>query len=539
MASQLYHFASIPTNLTSSLLPLAIVAVTLLIRYFAGPRHSGNSKGLPFPPGPKPLPVIGNASDIPTTMIGQRFREMNENYGDIVYLDALGQPMVVLGTHEAAVDLLENRSANYSSRVPSVMALLAGWEWAFTLMPYGPHWRRRRKEMHRFFHPNAVAQYQPLQQREAIKFVKKLLDIPETFLQHVRHSFASTIMRISYGIEVADENDEYAKAVEDGVGTFNLAFVPGAFFVETFPSLRHIPSWFPGGRFKRLAAGWKTLAHGMRDKPFERVLQKMNDGSASPSIATIMMENAQNKLGVEFEDARILARDTAALSYAAGGDTTISTVQSFFMAMACFPEVQKKARTELDAVVGPNRLPTFEDHDSLPYITAVAKESMRWQPVAPVGLPHVSLEDDEYKGYFIPAGSSVIANLWAFSRDPRVYPEPETFNPDRFLKDGKIDPAVQDPKTFVFGYGRRQVSCSGFLRQICPGRHFAEASLFIMISTILHTLTIDHAIDEQGRPITPEAKMTYGVISYPVPFPCSIKARSPAHEALVYAALNQ
>lgn len=154
---------------------------------------------------------------------------------------------------------------------------------------------------------------------------------------------------------------------------------------------------------------------------------------------------------------------------------TISTVQSFFMAMACFPEVQTKARTELDAVVGPSRLPTFEDRDSLPYIAAVAKESMRWQPVAPVGLPHVSLEDDEYKGYFIPAGSSVIANLWyadpcssmdpdahtvnrAFSRDPRVYPEPETFNPDRFLKDGKLDPAVQDPKTFVFGYGRRHVS---------------------------------------------------------------------------------
>ncbi len=148
-------------------------------------------------------------------------------------------------------------------------------------------------------------------------------------------------MRISYGIEVADENDEYAKAVEDGVGTFNLAFVPGAFLVETFPSLRHIPSWFPGGRFKWIAAGWKKLAHGMRDKPFELVLQKMvsgrlslspilvrslltgyftpitqKDGSAVPSIATIMMENVQNKEGAELEDARILARDTAALSYA-------------------------------------------------------------------------------------------------------------------------------------------------------------------------------------------------------------------------------
>ena len=80
-------------------------------------------------------------------------------------------------------------------------------------------------------------------------------------------------MRISYGIEVADENDEYAKAVEDGVATFNLAFVPGAFLVETFPSLMYVPSWLPGGGFKRLAAAWQKIAHRMRDKPFERTVE--------------------------------------------------------------------------------------------------------------------------------------------------------------------------------------------------------------------------------------------------------------------------
>lgn len=62
----------------------------------------------------------------------------------------------------------------------------AGWEWTFVLMPYGLPWRRRRKELHQFFHPNAVAQYQPLQQREAVKFLKKLLEKPDTFLHQVR-----------------------------------------------------------------------------------------------------------------------------------------------------------------------------------------------------------------------------------------------------------------------------------------------------------------------------------------------------------------
>lgn len=80
-------------------------------------------------------------------------------------------------------------------------------------------------------------------------------------------------MRVSYGIEVAEENDPYVAAVEEGVATFNEAFVPGAFLVETFPSLRHIPSWFPGGGFKRTAAKWKEIAHNMRDAPFKKTLE--------------------------------------------------------------------------------------------------------------------------------------------------------------------------------------------------------------------------------------------------------------------------
>lgn len=103
-------------------------------------------RGLPYPPGPKPLPIIGNAANVPTTMMGQRFKEMTDKYGeqspsvsflilasfmslvllrrklgDIVYLDALGQPMIILGSHEAALELLDKRSANYSDRQDSPM----------------------------------------------------------------------------------------------------------------------------------------------------------------------------------------------------------------------------------------------------------------------------------------------------------------------------------------------------------------------------------------------------------------------------------
>jgi Cytochrome P450 len=104
-------------------------------------------------------------------------------------------------------------------------------------------------------------------------------------------------------------------------------------------------------------------------------------------------------------------------------------VQTLFLAMALYPEVQKKAQAEIDAVIGPNRLPDFHDRPSLPYINAVVKESSRWNLVLPLGkpfvtiiittiltssegFPHMSTMDDEYNGFHIPKGTIVMGNAW-------------------------------------------------------------------------------------------------------------------------------
>ena len=80
--------------------------------------------------------------------------------------------------------------------------------------------------------------------------------------------------------------------------------------------------------------------------------------------------------------------------------------------MALHPDVQRKAQAELDAVVGPYRLPEHEDRALLPYVDAIAKESLRWQNVLPFAIPHMASEDIEYNGYFIPAGTTFIPNSW-------------------------------------------------------------------------------------------------------------------------------
>lgn len=138
-----------------------------------------------------------------------------------------------------------------------------------------------------------------------------------------------------------------------------------------------------------------------------------NNGTAEPCFVSACLElnaasSATGKGEILTEE---LIKDSAAVAYAAGADTSVSTLTTFFLAMTLHPEAQKRAQAELDAIVG-DRLPTFADKDSLPYVTAVMKEVLRWLPVLPMAVPHRAVNSDQYKGYFIPAGASILGNTW-------------------------------------------------------------------------------------------------------------------------------
>ncbi|KAG9076122.1 hypothetical protein FS749_012140 [Ceratobasidium sp. UAMH 11750] len=186
--------------------------------------------------------------------------------------------------------------------------------------------------------------------------------------------------------------------------------------------------------------------------------------------------------------------------------------------MLLYPEVQKKAQAEIDLILGNKSLPTMEDRSRLPYIERIIQELLRWRPAIPYGLPHVCHEDDTYKGYRIPKGAIVFGNIWAITRNAKVYKDPETFNPDRFL-----DPAV--PPSPTFGFGRR----------LCPGIHYAGSALFIFIASILAAFDIEMAKDEQGNDIVPEAEADDGAVYHPLPFKLRLTPRSSVHECLIRA----
>ncbi|KAG1880396.1 cytochrome P450, partial [Suillus tomentosus] len=128
-----------------------------------------------------------------------------------------------------------------------------------------------------------------------------------------------------------------------------------------------------------------------------------------------------------------------------------------------YPEVQKHAQAEIDAIVGQDRFPAFNERDKLPYIGALIQELLRWAPVAPQGQPYIlgllhrAIKEDVYEGYCIPEGATVIANIFSISQDEKMYPDPLEFRPERFLGSS---PQL-DPRKFIFGLGRRR----------CPGAH--------------------------------------------------------------------
>ncbi|KAH9885225.1 cytochrome P450 [Cubamyces lactineus] len=480
-----------------------------------------------LPPGPPRLPIVGNALDFPSRNMSKVLEGLSDKYGDVVYLEVFGQAMILLGTHDAAMDLMEKRSYKYSDRPPSAMSCLAGWDWAMPSLHYGSWWRRSRRVFHDCFNAGAITQYRPVQTEAIHRFLLRLSTDPKVFPEHIKHFIASSIIRVAYGVDIDKESTPYLAIATDAMAAFAATFVPGKYLVEMFPNLRFIPWWVPGAQFKKDGRARTPLVQKLTDTPWEACMATINGGAAPPSVVTDLMERASHLDEPTKTEGIQIAKATAAAAYAGGSDTLYSTLMTLFFAMASYPEVQERAQRELDTVVGPSRLPDFDDAPSLPYITAIMRECLRWRIVLPLGLMRRTTEDDEYRGYYIPKGTSVIPNAWAFTRDPRHYPDPEEFKPERYLKDGQIHPNVLDPSDIAFGYGRRA----------CPGREFAEAVLLVVMASILHTLKISPALDERGMPLTPESKMSDGgVLSISEPFECTIKARSAEAEALIHAA---
>ncbi|KIJ64543.1 hypothetical protein HYDPIDRAFT_111879 [Hydnomerulius pinastri MD-312] len=465
-----------------------------------------------MPPGPPGVPILGNALQVPTTMAWFRFTEWKEKYGPIYSLNLAGQPVVVLNTHKVAGDLLDRRSNIYSDRPRLIMPgeILTGGIY-MVFARYGDVWRRMRRASHEEFSLRSVEKYLPALFKESALNILDVANDPDAWADRLKNSTASNILTAVYGRpRITAKDKPILDRAHAHTARLASATAPGAFLVELFPFMMFFPNWM--AKWKRDGIAW----HEEETKFLEKLDEEAVEKEVQYSFARQLAVNAQRH-GLSKKERAWLA----GINFAAGAETTHATLLAFVLAMTLHPEVVHKAQAELDAVVGRERLPTYEDKENLPYIRAIHKETLRWRPVGPLAVPRRVTEDDWYDGYLIPKGTTVIANVWAINRDPEVFPDYEEYRPERFLDEtGTIDSVPLDTHGMghvTFGFGRR----------ICVGHNFANQVLFIHMAMLLWAFNFDKALGANGEPITPskDDSIDAGVVVLPAPFKCKLTPR--------------
>ncbi|QRV99602.1 cytochrome P450 family protein [Ceratobasidium sp. AG-Ba] len=354
---------------------------------------------------------------------------------DIFSLSALGTLIIVVNSAEDADNLLEKRSNIYSDRFcPPMLAepSLMNLGKLVTLLGYNDRWKKSRRLLHPLVHKQAIETFYPALGHHARLLVQRLL---------IRSGEAITSETLD-----SELYRNLAATLTESIYGYSIRTSDDSFAMSLKELAENatracLPSNFLVNVFPMLVhvPGW------MPGAGWKRAAQKWREQQESTTNAAYEWTRAQ-------------------MSQGKAGNTIISSVLQHAEELG---------------------VPTDEKED---YVKQLAVTLF-------TGVPHSCFEDDVYKGYRIPKGAIVFANVWAITRNTTVYPDPESFNPDRYL-----DPKVPIPPTF--GFGRRS----------CPGVHYARASLFIAITTILATFDISYAKDAKGNDIVPVPESTNDLV---------------------------
>lgn len=269
---------------------------------------------------------------------------------------------------------------------------------------------------------------------------------------------------------------------------FSNVAAPGAYIADTITPLGRLPphlQWWRKGLkplFDRQANLWMSLWSSLKTQ--------VETKQAPECFVKQVIESNYASQGITELQAAFLAGSLIE----AGSETTSAGVNTAILYLAANPDVRAKAYEEISRVVGVSRSPVFEDESEMPYIRAIVKETMRIRPVTNIGTPHYTTAPITYKNIHIPANSIVTIQQYAIHYNPQLFPEPETFNPSRYLafpeKSGFYAAGGADARDhWNFGAGRR----------ICPGLHLAENSMFIVLAKLLWAFDVLPPLDKEGR----------------------------------------
>ncbi|KAG1745498.1 cytochrome P450 [Suillus paluster] len=452
-----------------------------------------------LPPGPTPLPLIGNILSIDAKAPWLTYAQWHAVYGNLFFMRILDQDVIVINSEHVAKALMDKRSRIYSDRPYLATREPFGLAVVFAFTPYGDEWRLSRRVFHQTFRPESAVKFRPMQMKRAHELIVNLIEDPQDYHAHLATFSSSVAMEVVYDYQTKARDDPLVRTAENAVALGLPMITPEkSMLLKAFPFLLKLPDWCWGSSIKRDAQSSRNSMSEMTEVPFQYAQQHMAENLSNGQLSMVT-ENLQR---MEKQDEGSKPKFEAALKRAATTAITTSTLMVFVLAMVSYPDVQQRAQAEIDSVVGSDRLPTFEDRRSLPYVESVLREVFRWHPIVPLGVPHATSSDDIYEGHFIPQGLLLMSNP-GIARDEKRYPEPSRFMPERFMD---VNGALtdDDPAEYIFGLGRRG----------CPGRFTADSSVWSAIVTMLATVDFSLAKDDQGKVIDFTPQFTTGLTQY-------------------------
>ncbi|KAF9620837.1 hypothetical protein IFM89_014774 [Coptis chinensis] len=434
---------------------------------------------LPYPPGPRGLPVIGNMLMV-EQLTHRGLAKLAKIYGGIFHLRLGLLHMVVVSTPEFAREVLQVQDNIFSNRPATHAIKFLTYDRAdMAFAHYGPFWRQMRKLcVMKLFSRKRAESWASVQDEVecTVRSVATKYGSPVNIGELVFNLTNNIIYRAAFGSDLIEGQDQFVSILQEFsklFGAFNIAdFFPGLNWVD------------PQGLNTRLSKARQSL-----DRFIDRIIddhlakkKKTNDADDTDMVDDLLAFYSEEAKNNKFNDLQVsvnLTRENIKaiiMDVMFGGTETVASAIEWAMTeLIKSPENLMRVQQELNEVVGQDRRVQESDLDKLTYLKCAIKETLRLHPPIPL-LLHETSEDAEVAGYRIPARTRVVINAWAIGRDKTAWNDPEAFKPSRFLNEGAADFKGNNFEFIPFGSGRRS----------CPGMQLGLYGLELAVVHLLH-----------------------------------------------------
>ncbi|XP_047567110.1 cytochrome P450 2B11 isoform X1 [Lutra lutra] len=469
-----------------SVLLLLVLLTGLLVLLARGhPKVYGR-----LPPGPRPLPFLGNVLQMDRNGLLKSFLRLREKYGDVFTVYLGPRPAVMLCGIEAIREALVDQAEAFSGRgkIAIVEPVFQGYGVVFA---NGERWKALRRfslATMRDFGMGKRSVEERIQEEaqclvEELRKTQGALQDPTLFFHSMT---ANIICSIVFGKRFGYKDPEFLRLLDLFYQSFTLI---SSFSSQVFELFHNFLKYFPGAH--RQVYNNLQEINAFIGRVVEKHRETLDPSSPQDFIDAylIRMDKEKADPSSEFHQQNLIL--TTLSLFFAGTETTSTTLRYGFLLMLKYPHITERIHKEIDQVIGPHRLPSLDDRAKMPYTDAVIHEIQRFGDLIPIGVPHMVTKDTCFRGYTIPKGTEVFPILHSALNDPRYFEKPDVFNPDHFL-DAKG--ALKKNEAFIpFSIGKR----------ICLGEGIARMELFLFFTTILQNFSVASPMAPEDIDLTP------------------------------------